>query len=237
MRRCKILVWTCILFWTFLTGYFLHDVMANEPARGQPEIFDSTLKVIIPPARSGSVTQSIEKIKPPVKNKHWNTATKVWLARSCVGESGFFAVNECMAIAWIYAKRSNAVGWTLLKMIRKYSAALKGHEMHRRRWIFELDAKAEKPEHWPSTIRWKHHRKAWLNLLVQLDAWKLGEVPDPLPRADHYGSYRDANQSVRVRMWTRLKAPDEFKNLYFDSTTRHNKAVRKYVKYMVNGRD
>jgi len=193
----------------------LHSVEASE-------VFDGTSSRVV--------------TKPPVKNKHWDEKTKVWLARSCVGESGFWAEDECMAIAWIYAKRSNLVGWSLLKMIRKYSAAVKPREMHRRRWIFELDAKAEKPKHWPSNIGWKRHKVQWLNLLAKLDAWKLGEIPDALPTADHYGSYRDANQSSRVRMWKRLKAPAEFKNLYFDSNTRHNKAVDKYVKYMINGR-
>ena len=152
----------------------------------------------------------------------------------CVGESGFWAEDECMAIAWIYARRARLVGWPLLKMIRRYSAATKPHEVHRRPWIFELDAKAEKPKHWPKTIRWQRHRKAWLNLLARLDRWKDGHEPDPMPEADHYGSYRDANQSRYVRTWKRVEAPAGFKNLYFNSSVRYARAVDKYTRWMVN---
>lgn len=141
-----------------------------------------------------------------------------------------------MAIAWIYAKRSNLVGWTLLKMIRRYSAATKPHEVHRRPWLFELNAKGTKPANWPASLSWSRHKEAWLTLLSKLEAWKQGEIPDPIPSADHYGSYRDANQSHHVRMWKRVRAPEGFKNLYFDSSTRHKKPVSKYTRYMINGR-
>ncbi len=211
-------------FWKLATCFVVATAMliAGLPVVEASEVFDgSEAKVLT---------------RPPVKNKHWDKTTKVWLARSCVGESGFWADDECIAIAWIYAKRAHLAGWPLLKMIRRYSAAVKKTEMHRRRWIFELTADAEKPEHWPKTIRWKRHKVAWLNILHKLDRWKRGELPDPIPAADHYGSYRDANQSYRVRTWKRLTTPEGFQNLYFDSSTRHNKAVDKYTKFMVNGR-
>lgn len=215
---------------------------ASEPAVGSPKVFSPTFKVSNTPLVEASLSHNEEKInkqkhkRPPVKARYWDDNTKVWLARSCVGESGFFAASECMAIAWIYAKRAHMSGWPLLKMIRRYSAATKPHEVHRRPWIFELNLDGEKPKHWPKTISWKHHKKAWFKLLAQLDDWKRGRVPDPLPRADHYGSYRDANQSPRVRRWQRLAAPEEFKNLYFDSSSKHNKAVDKYTRFMLNGR-
>jgi len=228
MKGSQIFAWTCIFLVTFgCTLFTVRTARASEP-RGSDEV-SKVDKTTTPPARSGSVH------KPPVKNKHWNEKTKVWLARSCVGESGFTAVDECMAIAWIYAKRSHLVRWSLLKMIRRYSAATKPHEVHRRPWLFELTAKAEKPEHWPDSLRWKRHKKAWLNLLSKLDEWKRGGIPDPLPEADHYGSYRDANQSRYVRTWERLDAPG-FKNLYFNSRQRQRKPVSKYTKYMINGR-
>jgi hypothetical protein len=141
-----------------------------------------------------------------------------------------------MAIAWIYAKRSRMVGWSLLKMIRKYSAATKPHEVHRRPWLFELTLDGKKPEHWPGALSWRRHKVIWMRLLAELDKWQRGEVPDVMPEADHYGSYRDANQSYRVRTWERLAPPEGFKNLYFNSRSRHNRVVDKYTRYMINGR-
>jgi len=215
-------------------------IQASEPASSLPESFVIEDNITNTPPVEASLSQPTKKIKkqkykkPPIYRKHWNENTKVWLARSCVGESGFWAEDECMAIAWIYARRARLVGWPLLKMIRRYSAATKPHEVHRRPWIFELDAKAEKPKHWPKTIRWQRHRKAWLNLLARLDRWKDGHEPDPMPEADHYGSYRDANQSRYVRTWKRVEAPAGFKNLYFNSSVRYARAVDKYTRWMIN---
>ena len=166
--------------------------------------------------RSGEATGGAEIAASPVPAKQCTPAVRVLLARSCVGEAGFHAVNECIAIAWVYAKRAKTLGWPISKVIRKYSAAVKPHGKHERPWLFGLNAVGDRPASWPRHLSWRRHRGMWLDLLSEIDRWYAGDVPDPVPDADHYGSRQDARAALYVRRWKRLNTPG-FQNWFFDS--------------------
>ena len=152
----------------------------------------------------------------PVKRREWTKAAKVWTARSCVGEAGFDAVDECMAIAWVYATRATETKSGYLEVVKKYSAAIKRHSTHRRPWILQLDETMEKPQDWPN-LKWRVHRHLWRKILTGLDEWAKGRVPNPIPKANHYGSEDDAKRARYVKRWKKLPAPPEFRNWFFDS--------------------
>ena len=169
----------------------------------------------------GSVTGNALRAERPVKHREWTREAKVWTARSCVGEAGFDAIDECMAIAWVYATRATESGMDYLKVVKRYSAALKQHSSHRRPWILQLDESLEKPEDWPN-LRWGVHKHLWKNLLVSLDRWARGNVPNPVPNADHYGSKADATRARYVKRWKKLKTPG-FRNWFFNSRIKEEK--------------
>lgn len=165
---------------------------------------------------SDSVSSNALRTQRPVKHREWTREAKVWTARSCVGEAGFEAIDECMAIAWVYATRAAETRSNYLEVVKKYSAAIKSHSLHRRPWILQLDMSMEKPEDWPN-LRWNVHKRLWRKILSSLEEWSKGRVPNPVPKANHYGSEGDAKRARYVRRWKKLSAPPKFKNWFFDS--------------------
>jgi hypothetical protein len=179
------------------------------------------------------------RLESPVPGKDWGPQTKVWLARSCVGEAGFFNIEECIAIAWVYATRASDSGWPLIEMMKKYSSALKRHKRHRRPWIFQLNANGRKPESWPAGVLWSRYRGAWMEMLATLDKWQAGEIANPVPGANHFGSKEDEMASILVQGWNKLETPEYYENLFFDSSGKgeeRNELIRQYVQYMRNKR-
>jgi len=162
------------------------------------------------------------EIDRPIPRLSWTAENKVWLARSCVGEAGFWSVEECFAIAWVYAKRSKETGRSFSKIMRKYSSAIKAHEMHRRPWLFGLNIDGSKPRAWPKNLSWKRYKTAWIDLLAALDRWADGEAENKFPNANHYGSRQDARRAYYVTKWKRIDVPPEFSNWFFDSTKKTN---------------
>lgn len=139
----------------------------------------------------------------------------LWLARSCVGEAGFNSVHsgECAAILNIYLKRTKAINFSMYKVVRKYSAAVKNHTKHNRRWIFHMNRDLKKPQHWNDVSqRWSVVRSRWMEMLWLCDDFLAGKVPDPLPDADHYGDRSDADRARRAG-WYRLKS--DYKNIFW----------------------
>lgn len=160
----------------------------------------------------------------PIRARDWTQQAKVLTARSCVGEAGFDALDECIAIAWVYATRARETKMGYVEVVKRYSAALKSHSAHRRPWINELNLRGDKPDSWPQ-LRWGVHRHLWKRMLSRLDDWAKGTVPNPLPDANHYGSEGDAKRARYVRRWKKLDAPPEFKNWFFDSTAKKTAKV------------
>ena len=142
----------------------------------------------------------------------------LWLARSCVGEAGFNSVHsgECAAILNIYLKRTKASNFSMYKVVRKYSAAVKNHTRHTRRWIFHMNRDLKKPDHWNDVSqRWSVVRSRWMEMLWLCDDFLAGKVPDPLPHADHYGDRSDADRARRAG-WHKIKS--DYKNIFWSIT-------------------
>jgi len=165
----------------------------------------------------------------PIPKSQWTEEAKLWGARSCIGEAGFGspatpeeALNECVSIMHVYATRywdirKTGRGWSLTKVIRKYSAAVKQHSTHTRPWILGLRLDGAKPEHWPKNIRWGKHKPLWTQKLEALDKWAVGELVTLTPDADHYGGSMDARHAEYVRRWSRVVTPEYYRNIFFNS--------------------
>lgn len=142
----------------------------------------------------------------------------LWLARSCVGESGWdtHKTGECSAIIHVYKKRSQITGWLIYKVARKYSAAIKARQGRPNPWVMYLDRLGTKPKKWPSQAKWDTHRAHWLEILAWVDTFMANPTPDPLPNADHYGGSVDAHRARRMGWW-KLDTP-QFKNKFWSIT-------------------
>jgi hypothetical protein len=139
----------------------------------------------------------------------------LWIARSCVGEAGWKSheTGECAAIAHIYKKRSAINGWSYYRTMRKYSGAIKRHRGHSREWLFGLKQGAVRPIQWPSRLKWSEYEDDWQLTLDMARRFVSGEIDDPLPRADHYGSWVDRHRVLPS--WELLPTPN-FKNWFFN---------------------
>ena len=153
--------------------------------------------------------------KFPIPEKEWNPETKVWLARSCVGEAGW-NVSECIAISWVYATRYRELNGctSFLTIVKKYSAAIKERSTHKRPWILGLNLKGNKPDKWPKNISWKIHKKLWFSILSDLDLWIKGQKPNPVIGANHFGGSMDRPGDY----WMIIKPEGyTFKNIFYKS--------------------
>lgn len=180
-------------------------------------------------------TEPVVVTEPPVPEDEWNEETRIWLARSLIGEVGWERPAEQTAVAWVYANRARKLErYTFLQMVRKYSAAVRLPGKRRQPWVFELQLNKQKPKYWPGFIKWKgHHDQYWLNTLSLIDRWQAGEIPNYCPTANHFGSYHDSLRAEALR-WTRIECivPEggkRFRNRFYDSTIirpRRNKRRR-----------
>lgn len=150
----------------------------------------------------------------PISENEWTKATKLWLARSCVGEAGFGAVDECMGIAWVYAVRSKELDTSLLKIIKKYSAPLKAKNP-KRKWVMQLSLDGKRPKDWSAVLSWKRHKQYWFNLLSALDEWAEGLKENPVEGANHFGSIHD----VTPKRWKQISPKSDlvFRNRFYSS--------------------
>lgn len=148
---------------------------------------------------------------PPVEAK--NQDVGLWLARSCVGEAGWFSgdTGECAAIAHVYRKRAEIGRQGFYKAMRQYSAALKRRKAHPRKWLFDLNREGTRPEGWPRHLRWERFKGHWLTVLKEADSTLKGETPDPLPDAVHYGASIDSPPANVER----LRVPYVFLNRFY----------------------
>jgi len=151
----------------------------------------------------------------PIPKRQWTSEAKLWTARSCVGEAGFGAVQECIGIAWVYATRAKHYGSPYVVLVKKYSSAVKAHEKHRRGWIFDLQLNGTKPKKWPKHLSWKNHKPLWFRILKTLDLWAQGLVPNPVPGANHFGGKMDT-PGIR---WIRIQPISDvvFRNRFYRS--------------------
>jgi hypothetical protein len=162
----------------------------------------------------GSEQRNFER---PIPESQWNDTTKLWLARSCVGEAGFVAYEECIGIAWVYASRwkASSRGTTLEDVIRGYSAAVKRRSTLRRKWILDLRLDGERPKRWPNRLRWSGHKPFWETMLKELDQWALGYRANPVKGANHFGGKMDTPR----KSWVIIKPTSSvaFGNVFYRS--------------------
>jgi hypothetical protein len=140
--------------------------------------------------------------------------TALWLARSCIGEAHWQAVDtgECAAIWWVYRKGAAKKDRPLLRQAKLYSAAIKRGAHNRRKWIFGLDRSGKKPSNW-ADAKWSKKRDSWIETLALADSFLRGEIEDPLPSAEHYGGRMDRHR-LCPKAWARIPAPG-FVNWYY----------------------
>lgn len=131
----------------------------------------------------------------------------LWLARSCVGEANWDSAKtgECAAILHIYARRARKLDWTILRVVKRYSAAVKRRKSHPRPWVLNLNREATEPRGWPQRLIWKRSQLQWLDILDLADNFLLGLVPDPLPQADHYGGPLDVPKGRMYPLRTKFR--------------------------------
>jgi hypothetical protein len=161
----------------------------------------------------------------PVPADQWTDETRLWLARSLVGEVGWRRPEEQAAVAWVYATRarssSKGFGW----LLRRYSAAIRAPGLKRQPWIGEI-RDHRRPPSWPRGPLWKGlHDQAWLDVLELVDGFEAGLVPNPCPEANHYGGPMDAWRADAAR-WARVCRDKRFRN-HFYSSTRLRKTVKR----------
>jgi hypothetical protein len=168
---------------------------------------------VVDPRENGYILDSDK----PIPDKEWNESTKLWLGRSCVGEAGFSAYEECIGIAWVCATRYRELGGSvsLERIIRRYSAAVKKRSTHRRPWILSLNLNGDKPDRWPSKLSWKVHKSKWMKILSELDHWAIGNRDNPVEGANHWGGKMDTPGAL----WVRIKPKNgmEFNNIFYRS--------------------
>ena len=143
-----------------------------------------------------------------------------WLARSCIGEAGWDASQgeapECAALFHIYHKRTQWSPYTIDQVVRKYSAATKWRKGRHNPWIMHMNRDCEKPRKWPRALRWENYQTRCAQAFNLAEAFLAGDVPDPLPNADHYGSPIDHHRVPPT--WRRLKTP--YRNWFYEVMNR-----------------
>lgn len=158
------------------------------------------------------------RAESPVPAAEWTAETRLWLARSVLGEVGWSRPQEYAAVAWVYATRSNAAkDWSLHKMIRRYSAAVRSPGLTRQPWLAQLTNSPARPKSWPEGPRWENrYDKGWMYVLKVVDLWYAGKMPNPCPGANHFGGGMDAYRATR-QGWYEVKCKSPMRNRFYDS--------------------
>lgn len=163
------------------------------------------------------------KLRRPVPAEQWSKEAKLWLSRSVIGEAGWRRFGEYSAIAWVYATRSeHSSRYTFLRMIKRYSAAVRRPGRSRNPWLFELGLDAKRPPSWPidPVTRygpvWRVHKAAWVETLQWADEWAAGKHPNTCPGANHFGGRMDVYRAVAAR-WKRIRCTVETGNRFYTS--------------------
>lgn len=161
-----------------------------------------------------------------VPEEEWNDTTKLWLARSVLGEAGWRREAEYSAIAYVYVARAEqSKTKDFLEVIKSYSAAVKSFGRRRNPWLFELGLDSARPSNWPMDDngigpRWEGlHDEAWLEVLSWADEWQEGLHDNPCPGANHYGGWVDRYRAEQAR-WVRIKCSSTMRNRFYTSLRR-----------------
>jgi len=160
----------------------------------------------------------------PVPANQWSPKIRVLLGRSCVGEAGWYSgeTQECAMLGNIYAKQAKQQSVYFATAMLKYSYAIKADfGIVKHPWLDGLHANGKRPRNWPRNLRWSVHRPLWKQILDTIDSWYRGEIPNPIPDADHFGGGMDVPRAELREKWKRLCAPRNFRNRYYDSRKKY----------------
>lgn len=113
------------------------------------------------------------------------TNDALWLARMCVGESGWGRLDTCAAEVGVIRRRGLLHGTQLATMARAYSSALR---RPRRPWVPRLLPTGPAPRGWPAAS-WPRHRARFGVILEHVEGVLAGDVVDPCEdeRPLHFG--------------------------------------------------
>ena len=183
-----------------------------------------------------------EKVERPVPVGQWTEKARTWAARSVIGEAGWGTSerphevqNEWVSIMQVYAVRYRQIrltgrNWSLTKIIRRYSAAVKRRSTHERPWILGITRECRRPKHWPKELRWKAvHKPICERAFLTLDRWVNGELETLTPEANHYGGDMDAWYAEKVRKWKRVPTPSYYGNKFYNSKKLTGKPIRRLM--------
>lgn len=159
----------------------------------------------------------------PIPQEQWSPQVRVWLAQGVIGEAGWLAERDHVAIAYVLVRRWRQMQkrWPSLQfrdVLFRYAKALGGGRREftsRQLWIRSLTPDLSEPGHWPRKASWKRHRPLWAATLARVDAWARGELRDPCRGlARHWGGVNLVSDLPKGRM----VAIDcgETKNIFYD---------------------
>ena len=154
--------------------------------------------------------------QPPIPPEEWTSVAARNLARSCVAEAGFDSGTngECAAIAFVYARRFHQMRragryLTYSQLVWQYSAPLR---LNVRPWVNQLngdDRPRSMPRRWP----WDQLLPKWQQLQDMVQRWARGEIENPCPGANHFGSVQDGAPAG----WRRIRCNSRMRNRFWRS--------------------
>jgi hypothetical protein len=162
-----------------------------------------------------------------VPDDEWDDETKLWLARSVLGEAGWRQHAEYTAVAYVYAVRAEQTErYDFLGMVKRYSAAVRAPGRAKAPWRFELGFDKTRPRSWPSGPLWKgRYDQEWLDVLDWADRWQAGEYANPCEGANHFGGYGDSARAEWAG-WTRIKCKVRMRNRFYTSLKLRRRKAR-----------
>jgi len=125
----------------------------------------------------------------PLPAEQLDDEAKLTLARAMVGEADWHEPDH-RAIAWVLAKRFNSIETrkpgktTFSELVAKYASPLKT-KTERTQFIQTL------PWGDPTSDAYKPFAKHWAAVRELVERWAAGDIPDPCPRAKHWGGAMD----------------------------------------------
>lgn len=148
----------------------------------------------------GAKIEAKEKKYSMIPAEQFDLSTRLWLARAMVGEAGWLARRDHIAIAYVLKRRWKTMRkrWSQIRfktVVLSYSKALGGGRREytaRQLWVRNLGFDLHKPKGWPQKISWKRHSKYWKSILKYVVQWGDGKLSDPCRgRSYHWGGYTD----------------------------------------------
>lgn len=139
----------------------------------------------------------------PVPREQLTPEAKLWLARALVAEAGWDGETDHAALAWVLARRWEAIRKTHAKIsfaavVRRYCTALRPGTVvlkWRQRWLRSL------PDG-PLTGWLSHYSEQWQSIREFVEEWSEGAIPDPCGGlAHHFGGPMDKTP----RHWRQLE--------------------------------